>query len=292
MHKSQGLNWLVPLIAVLALITAGTGLFSQGGEGPYTFHSLHGQSVDMYGQGLYQNDSLLVGAGFRGTDTVTLFLSLPLLISSYFLYRRGSVKGRLLLIGALFYFLYNGASMTFAASFNPMFLFYTALFSASFFATIIALVRFDTKALVARISPGFPHRSMGIFLIVIGFGTLMLWLSELIGPLMSGMAPEIMGPYTTLFTHGFDSAVITPTLVITGAYLLQRKPLGYVLAVPLLLFCTLVGVVVLAQTISQALAGLIFSPEIYIGMIGTWIVMGGFAIGFAVSYFRNLSETI
>ena len=292
MHKPAALNWLVPLIAALALITAGTGLFSQGGEGPYTFQTLHGQSVVMYGQGLYTNDSLLVGAGFRGTDTVTLLLSLPLLISSFIFYRRGSLRGHLVLTAALIYFLYNGASMTFAASFNSMFLFYTALFSASIFATITALVSIDAQSLVQRIKPGFPRRGLVIFLIVIGFGTLIIWLSELIDPLMSGTAPEIMGPYTTLFTHGFDSAVITPTLVLAGVSLWKRRPLGYMLAVPLLLFCTLVGVVVIAQTISQALAGLIFSPGIYIGMIGTWVVMGACAIGFTLAYFRNLSETV
>jgi hypothetical protein len=290
MQKHSALIWLVPLIAVIAVLTASAGLFLQGGEGPNTFTTLHGQSVEMNGRGLYQNDSLLVGAAFRGTDTVTLLVSLPLLMVSYFLYLRGSLKGQILMIGALFYFLYNGASMTFAATFNRMFLFYTALFSASLFATIFALVTFDIQTLANRISAGFPRRGIAIFMFVAGIGTLILWLSELVGPIMSGEAPELLGPYTTMFTHGFDSAVITPAAVLTGIFLLQRKPLGYLLAAPILLLCTLIGVVVIAQTISQALAGIAFPVAVYIGMVGSWIVMGAFAVGLTVAYFRNLSN--
>jgi hypothetical protein len=289
MQKHSALIWLVPLIAVIAVLTASAGLFLQGGEGPNTFTTLHGQSVEMDGRGIYQNDSLLVGAAFRGTDTVTLLVSLPLLMVSYFLYLRGSLKGQILMIGALFYMLYNGASMTFAATFNRMFLFYTALFSASLFATIFALVTFDIQTLANRISAGFPRRGIAIFMFVAGIGTLILWLSELVGPIMSGEAPELLGPYTTMFTHGFDSAVITPAAVLTGIFLLQRKPLGYLLAAPILLLCTLIGVVVIVQTISQALAGITFPVAVYVGMVGSWIVMGAFAVGLTVAYFRNLS---
>jgi hypothetical protein len=290
MQKHSALIWLVPLIAVIAVLTASAGLFLQGGEGPNTFTTLHGQSVEMDGRGIYQNDSLLVGAAFRGTDTVTLLVSLPLLMVSYFLYLRGSLKGQILMIGALFYMLYNGASMTFAATFNRMFLFYTALFSASLFATIFALVTFDIQTLANRISAGFPRRGIAIFMFVAGIGTLILWLSELVGPIMSGEAPELLGPYTTMFTHGFDSAVITPAAVLTGIFLLQRKPLGYLLAAPILLLCTLIGVVVIVQTISQALAGITFPVAVYVGMVGSWIVMGAFAVGLTVAYFRNLSN--
>jgi hypothetical protein len=118
---------------------------------------------------------------------------------------------------------------------------------------------------------------------------LLIWLSDIIAPLLEGSAPEIMGPYTTLFTHGFDSAVITPAAVIAGVSLLRRKPLGYLLAAPILILCTLIGVVVIGQTAAQTLVGLVFPVEIYIGMIGTWMVMGAFAIGLTVSFFRNLA---
>jgi hypothetical protein len=291
MTMPKTLNWLVPLVAVLAFVTAGTGLFLPGGDGPFTFTTLRGHEVEMFGRGIYQHDSLLVGAAFRGTDAVTLLVSLPLLIIFYLLARRGSQNAPIAMTGMLFYFLYNGASMTFAAAFNSLFLTYTALFSASFFAVVVALSSLDAGALAKRVQPAFPHRGIAIFLFVAGFGTLLLWTSELIDPILAGTAPEIIGPYTTLFTHGVDSAVIAPTVVLTGIFLLQRKPLGYLLAAPILILCTLIGVVVIAQTVSQTLEGLMFPIGIYIGMIGSWIVLGAFAIGLTISFFRNLSKT-
>lgn len=288
MYKKSALEWLIPLITVFALITAGVGLMIQGGEGTYTFTNRYGQEIEMYGKGLYQYDSRLVGAGFRGTDVVTLLLAIPILLLSYRHYRRGSLRGGIFLIAALFYFLYNGASMTFAASFNSLFLIYVALFSSGTFALIVTLMNFDRADLVKRVQSGFPHRGIAIFLFVAGIGTLFLWISELIGPILQGGAPEIIGPYTTLFTHGFDSALITPAAVMTGIFLLRRKPWGYVLSAPIMIFCTMIGVVVIGQTISQTLEGLVFPVPVYIGMIGSWVVMGAFAVYFTMAYFKSI----
>lgn len=287
MHKT--LTWLVPLVAFLAFIAAGTGLFLPGGEAPFIFTTLRGHQVMMFGRGIYQNDSLLVGAALRGTDAVTLLISLPLLVFFYWKSRHGSQNTSLAMIGVLFYFLYNGASLTFSVAFNPLFLVYSALFSTSLFAVIIAMTTFDVKVLAKRVQPGFPHRGTAAFLITAGFGTLLIWLSEIIVSLFKGSAPEIMGPYTTLFTHGFDSAVISPTVILAGIFLMRRKPLGYLLTAPVLILCTLIGIVVIAQTICQTLEGLIFPIGLYIGMIGSWILLGAFAVGLIISFFRNIS---
>ncbi len=290
MKQQSALNWLIPLLAVLAIAIASVGIFSRGGEGPHPFTTIYGDTVEIYGQGVYRHDSTFVAALFRGTDVITLFVSVPLLLGSYWLHRRGSMRASIFMIGMLTYFLYVGVTYTFSAIFNSMFLVYVTLFAASLFATILALTTFDSEALSARLSTGVPQRGMAIFMIIAGLGTLMLWLSELIAPLMNGTAPANLGPYTTMFTHGFDSAVITPATVLTGIYLLRKKSLGYLLVAPLLILCTLIGVVVIAQTISQATAGIVFPLGVYIGMIGSWVMMGAFAIGLTIRFFRSISE--
>lgn len=283
-------NWLVPLIAILAFVLAGVGVFYQNGGTPFEFVTVHGKTIEMYGNGIYRNDSLFAGALFRGTDVITLFVCIPLLLVSFFLYRRGSLRGSILFVSMLVYFLYVSVTYTFSVAFNSLFLVYTALLSASLFAAIIAMTTFDTDTLAKNVALGMPHRGIAIFMFVAGLGTLMLWLSELIGPIATGQAPANLGPYTTMFTHGFDSAVITPATVVTGIFLLKRKSLGYLLAAPLLILCTIIGVEVISQTISQAMVGIIFPVGVYIGMIGSWVVMGAFAVGLAISYFRNISE--
>lgn len=122
MNQRSVLNWLIPLIAVLAVITAGVGFFSKGGDGPFTFTTVYGNTIEIYGQGVYQHDSTFVATLSKGTDIVTMFVSLPLLLIGYWLYRRSSLRGSIFLIGVLLYFLYVGVTYTFSLIFNSLFL--------------------------------------------------------------------------------------------------------------------------------------------------------------------------
>lgn len=289
--KSPILNWLVPLIAIFVFVAAGAGLFWQDSGTPYSFTTLHGQSIQIYGQGLYRNDSYFKAPIFRGTDFVTLFICLPLLIISFVLYRRGSLKGGILLIGMLSFFLYDSISLVFSAAFNSLFLVYIALFSASFFAFVYAITGVSPQFLANHLSSTVPRRGTTVFLFVTGLGVLFIWLSEIIGPLLQGQVPaEALGPYTTMVTHALDMAIIAPAAMLTGVYLLRREPIGYLLAVPLLILCTLIGVVVIAQTVFQTIAGMTLPISAYIGLVGSWVVLGAFAIWLTLAFFRSLSE--
>src|SRR5215216_6296295 len=93
---SRGVPWLVALVVALALVAAGLGIFSRGGDGPSPFTTLRGQTVQLDGRGIYRNDTRFVAAGNRGTDAVTLVLGMPLLIAAAACYRRGSLRGALL----------------------------------------------------------------------------------------------------------------------------------------------------------------------------------------------------
>lgn len=106
--------------------------------------------MQIYGQGLYKYDIPLTAVGYRAADAVTLVLALPLLIISLLLYRRGQLRGGLLLTGVLAYFLYTYGSMAFGAAYNPLFLVYTILFSASLFALVLSLLSFDVQELPAH----------------------------------------------------------------------------------------------------------------------------------------------
>jgi hypothetical protein len=291
MKNKIALHWLVPLIAILAGITASFGLLARGGEGPRMFTTIYGNTVELYGRGVYLRDTTLVATLLKGTDFVTLFISLPLLIASYRSFRRGSWKGSLFLTGVLFYFLYLGATYTFSVIFNVLFLVYTGLFSASLFAVILLFTSLDKEKLAgAIINPGVPKRGIAIFMVVTGIATLLLWLSELVGPLATGSAPQNLGPYTTMFTHGFDSAVLTPALIISGVQIRKGKTSGYQLAIPLLILCAVIGITVISQTISQAMAGITFPVGVYIGMIGSWVVMGSFAVIFITKFFKHTAD--
>ncbi len=56
--------------------------------------------------------------------------------------------------------------MAFRAAFNPLFLVYGALFSASLFAFVLALTGIDLQTLPAHLAPQMPRRTIAAFLFV------------------------------------------------------------------------------------------------------------------------------
>jgi len=70
MRQNPALNWFIPLIASLAIITAGVGFCSQGGDGPFMFTAVYGKTVEIYGRGIYQHDSTFVATLSKGTALV------------------------------------------------------------------------------------------------------------------------------------------------------------------------------------------------------------------------------
>src|SRR5918912_2575106 len=133
MKIQPALNWLIPLIAVLALFAAGIGLFYPSHGSSFPFTTMRGETVQIWGKGWYRYDTPIGALWFMAGDLITLFLAIPALVTSFVLYCRGSVQGGLLLTGTLAYFLYTYISLGFGAAYNNLFLIYILIFSASLF---------------------------------------------------------------------------------------------------------------------------------------------------------------
>lgn len=292
MRSSNILVWLSWLIVVLALVAAGTGLFWQDSGSPYPITTLRGTQAQIYGQGLYHYDSLLIGAGFRGADAIVLFLAIPLLVISILSYRHGSLRGAFWLMGVLACFLYNYASLALGAAYNPLFLIYVALFSASFFAFGLAFTSIDRDSLPGHISTGMPHRGIAIFMVATGLVFLVVWLGlGILLPLTQGQPPQELASYTTLVTHALDLGILMPVSFLTGILLLRRAPLGYLLAFTMLVLAVfVVGASVPAATVSQWWAGYAFTTGQVMAFVIPFVVLGLVALWLAVALLRNISE--
>ncbi|MBI2029247.1 hypothetical protein HYT02_02430 [Candidatus Gottesmanbacteria bacterium] len=71
---------LVLCIALFSFIATTVGIFSNNGSGEYTYQSVHGQTVEIYGKGIYQYMSKEAAISAIAQDHVSLFLGIPLLI--------------------------------------------------------------------------------------------------------------------------------------------------------------------------------------------------------------------
>jgi hypothetical protein len=220
------------LIAVLTLVASATGLFYTNGGQPFDFTSVHGQTVRLYGDGIYKFDSASIVAQAKAQDALTLFIALPLLLVGMYFTWKKSFRGQMLLTGLLGYFLYTYGSMSFASAYNPFFLIYVTLFALSLFAFILAMMAVDVDEVNARLSANFPRTGLAVVCIVAGLFFLLAWGGgRVLAPLMAGTYPDVLEHYTTLTIQVLDLGLVMPTAFLTAYLLLKRERWGVPLAV-------------------------------------------------------------
>ena len=290
MKQHTTLTWLVPLIAVLSLLAAGIGLFYPNQGSSFSFTAVRGETVQIWGQGWYRYDTPIGALSFQAGDLITFFLAVPVLILSFVLYRRGSMRGGLLLTGALAYFLYTYISLGFGAAYNNLFLVYILIFSASLFGLILALTSFDVQVLPAHFDEDLPHRGIGIFLIVSGVILSLIWLVLSIIPalLQNKAAPEAYY-YTTFMTGIVDIGIVAPALLMAGVLILRHAPRGYLLASTMLVFTCILGPSLTASGVIQIVEGVITVGQAMTFTV-PFVILALIALGLTVRLFRSFCD--
>ena len=260
MKTFRTVAWLSLPILVLALIAAGTGVLWQGTSAPYPFTTLRGETVMVRGHGLYSYDSISGAAQEVGQDVVTLIIGIPLLIAGLMLGRKGSLRGHLLLTGALGYFLYTYGAMSFLTAFNPFFLVYVALFSLSLFGFILALAGLDPEYVASRISSRFPRSAVIGYLLIAALFLTVAWLGLIVPSILTGSPPSGLDLYSTMVIQVLDLGVIVPTAAITAILLWRRRAWGYMLASVVLVKVLAMGAALIAMIVGMLLAGVPVDP--------------------------------
>jgi hypothetical protein len=290
MKNQTALNWLVPVIAVLSLFAASVGLFYPNEGSLFSFTAVRGETVQIWGQGWYRYDTPIGALSFKAGDLITLFLAIPVLLVSFVLYRQGSLRGGLLLTGALTYFLYMYTSLGFGATYNNLFLVYVLIFSASLFGLILALTSFDMQALPAHFAETLPRRGIGIFLVVSGVILSLIWIVLSILPaLLQSKAPPEAYFYTTFMTGIVDIGIVSPALIIAGVLIMRRASLGYLLAPTMLVFTCILGPNLTAGGTIQVVEEVITLGQAMV-FTAPFVILALIALGLTISLFRNFSE--
>ncbi len=282
---------LAMIVAVLVAFAAGVGLTWSGGDAPETATTIRGEVVELYGSGLYRHDSLHVGPVHRGTDAVAVLLWLPLLGYATARYRRGSVRGALLLASSLLWFLYLYLSLALGAAYNELFLVYVALVAAAGTALALVLRSVDTQWLANQLSVRFPARGIAAFLLITSSATLLLWGGLATSALIQGGPPAHLGLATTTVEEALSLGILVPAFLCTAIALRRGDTgLGTLLGFPLLVLVAGLAPVVTAQTVAQLLAGVTLEPAEVAGLVASWVVLGVIALSFVVRAWRAIDE--
>jgi hypothetical protein len=233
--------WITLPLVVLLTIAASAGAFS-----PST----------------YANDAPFFATQGVAQDAITLFITVPLMVICFLLDRRGSTRARILWLGLMAYTLYSYILYAFFVSFNWLFLIYALILGLSLYGFVGTLRDTDSAAIRDAVLDGranadrFRRRTAVILFIIAGLFYL-LWLSEIIPALVSGITPQSVldNGLPTNPVHVLDLAILLPGLILTGIMVLKKKPLGYLLAPVFFGYAAMLGLAILAMVILMAIEG-------------------------------------
>jgi hypothetical protein len=275
------------LISGLALLSAGLGVLPRG-EGPgHEFLTLRGETVTIQGHGLYRHETVSAAAQAVAQDVVTLLVGIPLLVVSMILFRKGTVRGKLLLAGTLAYFLYTYASFAFGAAYNVLFLVYVSLFSLSCFAFVLTLTGIDIPALPEHFTSGLPRRTISVFLFVVAFFVSFAWLGRIVPALSANRPPLGLESYTTLVIQALDLGLVVPIAVLSGILLWKGKAWGYMLSSVVLIKGMTLALAVSAMAVNMMIEGV----HVSIGELAMFPAIAVVSTGLTIVLLKHVTES-
>jgi len=256
---------LVFLITILAIVATSFGIFTNDIKGLEKITSVNGQEIELYGKGIYHNMSSDVAVQGIGQDYVTLFIGIPALIISLLISIKGSIKGKYILSGVLFYLFINYLFYTIMAMYNELFLIYVSLMGLTFFALATVLFSFDIPKLPDKFKHKVPNKLTGIFLIINTLMIAMLWFQVVIPPLVDGtIIPEQVQHYTTLIVQGMDLGLLLPLAFVSGIFFIKKKTIGYLMGPVYIVFLSFQMTALLGKIIAMSLVGVSAGPALIV----------------------------
>ncbi|MCD2346649.1 hypothetical protein [Clostridium guangxiense] len=288
-NNEKSLYIITLLIIILSTVTSAVGLLYKTSGKAFNFVNQYGNTVKMYGNGLYARDSLFKAATARGTDFTILCVAIPMLIIALILdAKKKTLKNRLFLTGIISVFMYYSASIAFGITYNILDLVYIALFSSSLFGLIVSITSIHMKDIL--IVKSLPYKGIYIFLALSGAALIAAWLPDIITSLIAKSSLSLIEVYTTEITYVLDIGILAPLMFICLFQLKNRNGLGYVLLESLLMLCMIVGMMIPIQTVFELSAGI----KLSIGEIVTkglsFIILALFALYFNIKLFENIKK--
>jgi hypothetical protein len=205
--------------------------------------------------GVYRDPRVVIAQshGFDlGNLIAVVILGLGLTWSAH-----GSVRGRLVAIGALGFLLYSFVTYAFLVVLNAATVLYIAVLGFGVWSFITGLAKVDDHT-ADELAAGHLYRRLAAgFMIVIAALFALTWLREIAGSVVSGQLPAalIAAGWPMNPVYVLDLGFVVPLVMVGGLRLLRSQPGGGRLAVPFLIFLPLLSISVLLMTVFMAIDG-------------------------------------
>lgn len=278
------------LIIILTLAVTICGVSSFNTAQSYDAINQYGESIRMWGAGIYNHDSYFKAPIFIGSDFTILVCILPFTVVTFIKTNKNqNVEYHIRSFGVLSLLLYYSASLAFGVTYNSLHLIYIALFSLCFFFVALMLAKLHTVGVRIDNVCSYPFtKGMKAFLLIAGISLFVAWLPDIIPSIIRGTSLELIEVYTTEITYVFDMGIVSPIMFLAYYLMKHKNFIGYVLLRMIFMVCKGVGIMLPAQAVFQLLAGIPIPIPALITKVLIFVMLAVFAAYFE---FRLKKET-
>ena len=283
-------KFLYILLLLLTLIITICGIFSFDTSHSYNAINQYGETIKMWGAGIYTHDSYFKAPIFIGSDFTILIFVIPMAIFTFIkASKTPSIEHFIRSFGVFCPLLYYSASLAFGVTYNYLHLAYIVLFSLCFFGVWLMLVELHTLKVQRGIVCLYPFtKGMKVFLLISGISLFVAWLPDIITSIVNKTSLDSIEVYTTEITYVIDMGIISPLMFITYYQIKHGKFIGYVLVRMIFKIFMIVGIMLPIQSVFQILAGISIPIPALITKVLIFVLLAVFA---AIFEYRLKRET-
>ncbi len=255
------------VIALLAGVASGAGVFMRGDGAAETVTSVRGETYEIVTDGVYAYNAERIVAEGVGWDYVTLLFAVPALLVAAVFVLRGSLGGRLFALGILSYFFYQYFMYATSWALGPLLPLFIVIFPLSAAAIVWVVSTIEIAELPSQFTERFPRKGMAVFSFLIALLLIGMWSQRIATGLSGDLEGASLLGQLTLTVQVFDLGLIVPIALATGLMLLRKRPWGYLLATVL---------AVKGATMAAAICAMLLVAASVEGVV-EWVPLGIFA---------------
>jgi hypothetical protein len=171
----------------------------------------------------------------RGWSAATLLVALPIVVISLWAACRGSLRGRLVWLGALAYFVYTYLEFAVSPPFTALYLVYVTAFACAIPALVMGATSVDVSEVRSVLGDRAPRRVVAISSLLFSALLALAWLRDIASRTLAGTFGWPVGEGSVQHVvHALDLGLQVPLGIATGVLLLRRHEAGTFVAALLL----------------------------------------------------------
>jgi len=152
---------------------------------------------------------------------------------------------------------------------------------------VLAAAALDAVAVKAAF-PSRPSRvTLAVYLFTVAAALGMAWFPDLLSSTLSGDFARLVGPNTSMVTDALDLGLVVPAVCFAAVQLLRRAPVGYLLAVVILVLNVCIGVLLMGAGLAQLAADVPLTPGEIVAKMVSFAVLTLVAGGLLITLYRS-----